>query len=98
MVYEISSVEIAPGKYEEAQEWAKEILDYSIKRWGVTGYAVTPVTPGPGQGGRIAWIIAHDSLAQWGKVHDQTVDDAEWQEFGKTYRVLNGNETGEIFK
>lgn len=88
MIYEVTSAEIAPGKDEEAREWAKEIHNYSMKKWGYKGDTATQVTPGPGQGGRITWIAVHDSLVAWGKFHDESVQDAKWQELAKTFRKV----------
>ena len=85
MVYEIASIEVVRGKDAEAREWARDIHEYGMKKFGYKGTTAVQVTPAPGEGGRITWISIHESLASWGEALSKMNEDAGWQERVKAH-------------
>jgi hypothetical protein len=77
MIYSIQSVEVAPGKMQEAVEWCKKFYPYVNRTFGKQTQWMRPVTPGPGQANTIVAITSYDSMAEFGAHADRTGKDAE---------------------
>jgi len=77
MVYVIASVEVAPGKMQDAQDWFKRFYAYIKKAHGVQAQWMQPLDPGPGQARKIVAITPYDSLAAWAAHQEKVAKDPE---------------------
>jgi hypothetical protein len=77
MVYVIASVEVAPGKMQEAQDWFKRFYGHVNKTYGLRAQWMTPLDPGPGQARRIVSITPYDSAAAWAAHQEKVAKDPE---------------------
>jgi hypothetical protein len=77
MIYHTVSVQVSPGKNPEAREWSKKLEEYYKKAFGIEMITLEPVTAGPGQAGRMVYLMVHDSLSAWGEFVEKELADAQ---------------------
>ena len=76
MVRWMRSAQIAPGKYMEAMQFAKEISEFSQKYEGASSVGV--FLDSFGEVGVIRWFVDYENLASLEKIQDQIMADPEW--------------------
>ena len=77
MLYSITSVEVVPGKMQEAVDWCKRFYAYVNKTFGRQTQWMRPATPGPGQAYRIIAISPYDSMAEFAAHSEKAAKDAQ---------------------
>ncbi len=77
MVYDIGSVEVVPGKMQDALDWFKRFYGYMKKAYGLQTEWMRAVDPAPGQAYRILFISHYDSLAAWAAHKEKVAKDPE---------------------
>jgi len=98
MVRWMRSAQIAPGKYLQAMEFAKEISEFSQKYEGASSVGV--FLDSFGSVGTIRWFVDYENLASFEKISDQIMADPEW--FKKieeaTDLFIEGNTYDEVMR
>jgi hypothetical protein len=77
MVYVISSVEVAPGKMKEAQDWIERFYAYLKKAFALESQRMKPLDPGAGEANRIVTLTPYASLAAWAAHQEKVMKDPE---------------------
>ena len=81
MVYNITTVEVAPGRMDAALDFYKRFYGYIKKKYGVEAQWMRPVDPAPGQARTILVITPYESLSAWGAHKEKCAKDPERNAF-----------------
>jgi hypothetical protein len=77
MVYNILSMEVAPGRMDAALDWTRRFYGYIKKKYGVEAQWMRPVDPAPGDGRKIVVITPYESLSAWAAHKEKCAKDPE---------------------
>jgi hypothetical protein len=86
MVRWTRSARIASGKGMQAMQWAKEITEWSNKKYNLQ---MTVYLDYFGEVGNVRWFVDYESLAALEKIRDQILGDQEyWQKVNQSTDLL----------
>jgi hypothetical protein len=77
MVYVIASVEIAPGRGQDARDWFAKFNAYVNKSYGLQGQVLMPVVAAPGESRRILSLMPYDSLTAYAAHQEKVLQDPQ---------------------